>query len=109
MQNACAPSPVILGRLHLEHVADEVLTGEVIGRIEALGQKSDAPARRGHAMRDAENLNAAAVRVAKIEQAFEQSGFAGTVNADQAEELPARDLERDLAQRSRTAVVLGDA
>jgi hypothetical protein len=37
----------------------------------------------------------------KIEQAFEQSGLAGTVNADQAEEFPARDLERDLAQRSR--------
>ena len=59
-------------------------------------------------MRGAENLDAAAVGVAKIEQTFEQSGFAGTVNADQAEEFSARDLERDLAQRGRTAIVLGN-
>ena len=59
-------------------------------------------------VRRAEYLDAAAIDVAEIQQALQQRGFAGAVDADQAEEFAALHLERHVTQGRRAAIVLDD-
>jgi hypothetical protein len=60
-------------------------------------------------MRRAEDVNMAAVEVAKIEQAFQQRRFPRAVDADQTEEFAAHDIKCHVVQNPRAAVVLGYA
>ena len=59
-------------------------------------------------MADAENLDIAAVGRAKIQQAFDQRGFAGAVHADQTEEFAFGDLQIDPVQHRFLVVSLDD-
>ena len=59
-------------------------------------------------MPDPEDLDAAAVEVAKIEQAFDQRRLARAIDADQAEAHPCGDVEVYPLQHCLLAVVLAD-
>ena len=59
-------------------------------------------------MPGAEDLDAAAVDVTEVEQAFDQRGLAGAVDADQAEARSGGDVEFDPLQHRLVAVVFPD-
>jgi hypothetical protein len=60
-------------------------------------------------VRDAEELDAARIGLAKIEEAFEQSRLSGAVHANQAEALSSADIQREVAQGIGAPVTLAHA
>jgi uncharacterized protein YdiU (UPF0061 family) len=93
--------------LQAQPVAQEVGAGQVVGRGEAFGQEAERRARRP-VVRLAEDLDAAAVERAEIQQAFDQAGLAGAVDADQAEAFAGAQLQVHAAQHAGRAVAFGD-
>jgi uncharacterized protein YdiU (UPF0061 family) len=59
-------------------------------------------------VRLAEDLDAAAVQRAEVQQAFDQAGLAGAVDADQAEAFAGAQLQVHAAQHAGRAVAFGD-
>jgi len=91
-----------------EHIAEEVAAGKKIGRHEPLRQEGEPRAGVAIGMPGAEYLDQAAVDVAEVEQAFDQRGLAGAIDADQAEGHSSGDLEVDPLQHHLAAIVFPD-
>ena len=110
-EHALAPRPRRSAHvLQLEHVAQEIAPGQVVGRVEALGQEGEARARARSAGAATPKISiVAAVGVAEVEQALDQRGLARAVHADQAEGLARRDLERKSVERDSGAEALAHA
>nr|GEU28193.1 conserved hypothetical protein [Tanacetum cinerariifolium] len=86
-QHGVHGGPVVRQSLQGQQVLEEVGAGQVIRRGEAFGQKAQRRAAGRAVVGLAENGDGAAVERTEIEQAFDQAGLAGAVDAHQAETL----------------------
>ncbi len=84
----------------LQHHRHEFAPGEEIGGGEPLGQEREAGAGPRAAVLDAVDFDRPGIEVAEIEQALDQRGLAGAVQAGEAQALARGNIEIDPAQHS---------
>ena len=94
--------------VQLEHIAEEVAAGEEIRRHEPLRQESQPCAGAAIGVPGAEYFDPAGIDVAEVEQAFDQRGLAGAIDADQTEGHARGDVEVDPLQHRLAAIVFPD-
>src|SRR2546422_7776377 len=90
----------------LQHHRYEFAAGEKIRGSKPLGQERKAGAGMRTAMRGAVDLDRARIEVAEVEQALDQGGLAGAVQAGQAHALARVNIEIDPAQHFGAAKAL---
>src|SRR5882672_10503805 len=90
----------------LQHHRYEFAAGEKIRGGKPLGQERKAGAGLRAAMRGAVDLDRARIEAAEVEQALDQGGLAGAVQAGQGHALARVNIEIDPAQHFRAAKAL---